>query len=154
MIGLLIVVLKGFTYNTSTSRQANVDTKGLRAPYSSTISTADTQMEEEEVPSKSSFGEETNQYGDDDDDDGIVNTGAIIVDGDDDDLVREQETKAATLSLHLIGERHSGTKWMSAHLQNCFPNIRFSKYMNVFSVVSNSHLFLKSCSLFSFTYSE
>jgi len=29
-------------------------------------------------------------------------------------------------SLHLIGERHSGTKWISGQLQKCFRGVRFS----------------------------
>jgi hypothetical protein len=35
-------------------------------------------------------------------------------------------TSAPELSLHLIGERHSGTKWMSEYLQICFPSVDFS----------------------------
>jgi hypothetical protein len=35
-------------------------------------------------------------------------------------------TNAPKLSLHLIGERHSGTKWMSEYLQICFPSVDFS----------------------------
>ena len=35
-------------------------------------------------------------------------------------------TTAPRLSLHLIGERHSGTKWISGQLQKCFRGVLFS----------------------------
>lgn len=121
LLVLLVMLLKGFTFNTSVSRQAMADTKGLRSPYWSATSTADIQTQQEQ-----------NQHGDDDDgDDAIIDTGVVLVDGDDDDQVLEQDAEAPTLSLHLIGERHSGTKWMSAHLQKCFPKVRFSKYNTI-----------------------
>ena len=37
----------------------------------------------------------------------------------------QHEISNEKISLHLIGERHSGTKWMSNHLQSCFPDIHF-----------------------------
>jgi hypothetical protein len=71
-----------------------------------------------------------------DSDDGLLED-IQVVDDDDDDLSGSTATTTTTtpnksndfsgpLSLHLIGERHSGTKWMSAHLQECFPNVHFT----------------------------
>lgn len=39
----------------------------------------------------------------------------------------EASSKTAATTIHLLGERHSGTKWMTAHLNECFglhENIR------------------------------
>jgi hypothetical protein len=34
--------------------------------------------------------------------------------------VKEQEQEESPTTLVLLGERHSGTKWMTAHLEECF----------------------------------
>lgn len=127
---LLLLVLKSFlSADVIPTRQATVDAKGLRAPYLESVSTADNSVPPETSPVVLS-PQEQNQYDetnvDDDDDDGVIDTGAVLIDGDDDDQAIATSSEPVTLSLHLIGERHSGTKWMSAHLQKCFSNVRFT----------------------------
>ena len=110
---LLLLVIKGFlSTQTVPSRQAMIDVKNLRSPYPQPIATADEpSLQDEEVSDR------------DEDDDTAIDIGSLIIDGDDDDQVDATEER---VSLHLIGERHSGTKWMSSHLQKCFPNVRFT----------------------------
>lgn len=131
LVVLLVLVFKGFVSMTALpSRQATIDTKNLRDPYSSSIATSD-EMATKSAVTPSSDHEEIVEH---DDDDGFVDTKSVDVDSDDEDQlppVPEDEIQSKSagpelLSLHLIGERHSGTKWMSAHLESCFPNVRFS----------------------------
>lgn len=125
---LLIFVLKSFlVWTVDPARQTTIDTKkGLREPYLTPVSTSDAlpgKANEDAVP----FSEESFMEVDEDDElPDNENLQDKAVDDDDDDQYSSNETKEPVLSLHLIGERHCGTKWMSAHLKSCFPNVRFS----------------------------
>jgi hypothetical protein len=139
-----VIVLKGFvSMKMETSRQAMVDNKSLRDPFYATAladepvthqvlldddgdaivedtgGVVDTEDDDKAIP-----------FADDDDaDEALAN--ADEVDDDDDTVVMidppiSPSVNRDPISLHLIGERHSGTKWMSEHLHKCFPDIRFN----------------------------
>lgn len=111
---LCLLVVKGFLSSESMipNRQVTIDAKGLRSSYTTDNSFATKDAALEDIT--------------DDDGDGFIDTDTVVIDGDDDDLVPAMDDFSGPISLHLIGERHSGTKWMSSHLQKCFPRVRFT----------------------------